>query len=73
MIGKAVTGKMMIWGYDADGRPALYLRPSKQNTEESIRQVHYVVWALERLPELMGPGVECVSLVYLGICAHMPV
>lgn len=48
----------MIWGYDTDNRPALYLRPSRQNTDESIRQVHYVVWALERLPELMGPGVE---------------
>ena len=50
----------MIWGYDAENRPALYLRPSRQNTEESVRQVHYVVWALERLPELMRPGVECV-------------
>ena len=55
---QAVTGKMVIWGYDVDNRPALYLRPSRQNTEESIRQVHYVVWALERLTELMGPGIE---------------
>ncbi|KAI0331836.1 CRAL/TRIO domain-containing protein [Cubamyces sp. BRFM 1775] len=60
---EAVTGKMVIWGYDVDNRPALYLRPSKQNTEESIRQVHYVVWALERLTELMGPGVETLSLM----------
>ncbi|KAI0635576.1 CRAL/TRIO domain-containing protein [Trametes polyzona] len=60
---EAVTGKMIIWGYDADNRPALYLRPSKQNTEESIRQVHYVVWALERLTELMGPGVETLALM----------
>ncbi|KAH9944998.1 CRAL/TRIO domain-containing protein [Epithele typhae] len=60
---EAVTGKMMIWGYDSDNRPALYLRPSRQNTEESIRQVHYVVWALERLTELMGPGVETLVLM----------
>ena len=53
---------MVLWGYDVDSRPALYLRPSRQNTEESIRQVHFVVWALERLTELMGPGVECVNL-----------
>ena len=52
---------MVLWGYDTDNRPALYLRPSKQNTEESIRQVHFVVWALERLTELMGPGVEYVQ------------
>ncbi|KAI0787410.1 CRAL/TRIO domain-containing protein [Fomes fomentarius] len=60
---EALTGKMVIWGYDADNRPALYLRPSKQNTEESIRQVHFVVWALERLTELMGPGVETLALM----------
>ncbi|KAI9061138.1 CRAL/TRIO domain-containing protein [Trametes sanguinea] len=60
---EAVTGKMVIWGYDADNRPAIYLRPSRQNTEESIRQVHYVVWALERLTELMGPGVETLALM----------
>ena len=56
----------MIWGYDAENRPALYLRPSRQNTEESVRQVHYVVWALERLPELMGPGVEYVVMIFRG-------
>ncbi|KAI0822555.1 CRAL/TRIO domain-containing protein [Trametes gibbosa] len=60
---EAVTGKMIIWGYDSDDRPALYLRPSKQNTEETIRQVHYVVWALERVTELMGPGVETLALM----------
>ena len=60
---------MVIWGYDVDDRPALYLRPSKQNTEESIRQVHYVVWALERLTELMGPGVECVLFLFPAMCA----
>ncbi|RPD59669.1 CRAL/TRIO domain-containing protein [Lentinus tigrinus ALCF2SS1-6] len=60
---EALTGKMVIWGYDVDHRPALYLRPSKQNTEESIRQVHYVVWALERLTELMGPGIETLALM----------
>ena len=54
---------MVLWGYDTDNRPALYLRPSKQNTEESIRQVHFVVWALERLTELMGPGVEYVHFI----------
>ncbi len=29
--------RMVIWRYDADNRPALYLRPSKENTEKSIR------------------------------------
>ncbi|EPT01383.1 hypothetical protein FOMPIDRAFT_1023288 [Fomitopsis schrenkii] len=60
---EALTGKMVIFGYDKDGRPALYLRPSKQNTEENPKQLHFVVWALERCEDLMGPGVENLSLM----------
>ncbi|OCH93078.1 CRAL/TRIO domain-containing protein [Obba rivulosa] len=60
---EALTGKMMLFGYDADRRPAMYLRPSRQNTAESIRQVHLVVWYLERAAELMGPGVETIALM----------
>ncbi|GBE88286.1 CRAL/TRIO domain-containing protein [Sparassis latifolia] len=60
---EAVTGKMVLFGYDIDGRPALYLRPSKQNTSESIRQLHLVVWLLERTVDLMGPGVETIALM----------
>lgn len=60
---EAVTGKMILFGYDADCRPALYLRPSKQNTEESIKQLHLVVWFLERSVDLMGPGVENIALM----------
>lgn len=58
---QALTGKMIILGYDKDGRPALYLRPSKQNTEENPKQLHFLVWALERCDDLMGPGVEYVD------------
>jgi len=59
----ALTGKMMLFGYDSDRRPAMYLRPSRQNTAESIRQVHLVVWYLERATDLMGPGVETIALM----------
>jgi hypothetical protein len=41
-----------------DGRPALYLLPSRQNTEESHRQVEFTVFMLERCMDLMVPGVE---------------
>ena len=34
--------------------------PSRQNTETSDRQIHQVVWTLERATDLMGPGVELV-------------
>ncbi|KAH9928717.1 CRAL-TRIO domain-containing protein [Fomitopsis serialis] len=60
---EALTGKMIIFGYDKDGRPALYLRPSKQNTEENPKQLHFVVWALERCEDLMGPGIENIALM----------
>lgn len=36
--------------------------PSRQNTEESPRQIHFVVWVLERAMDLMGPGVEYVDV-----------
>lgn len=59
-ISQAVTGKEVVYGYDVNGRPALYLCPSRQNTEESVRQVEFNMFMLERCIDLMGPGVECV-------------
>lgn len=32
--------------------------PSRQNTNESERQVQYAIWMLERALDLSGPGVE---------------
>lgn len=37
--------------------------PSRQNTEESPRQVQFTVWLLERCIDLMPPGTECVYLL----------
>ena len=67
---KAVTGKMILWGYDNDNRPAIYFRPSRQNLEPGIRQVQFVVWGLERMIELMGPGVEYVLIIYTACSAR---
>lgn len=55
-----VTGKQILFGYDSQNRPALYMFPSRQNTETSDRQIHQVVWVLERAVDLMGPGTELV-------------
>ncbi|KAF9243498.1 CRAL TRIO domain-containing protein [Melanogaster broomeanus] len=60
---EALTGKEFLFGYDTRGRPALYMCPSRQNTEESPRQIHFVVWMLERATDLMGPGVETLALM----------
>ena len=62
---EAETGKEVIYGYDVNGRPALYLCPSKQNTDESIRQVEFNMFMLERCIDLMGPGVECAAHAYV--------
>ncbi|KAH8100892.1 CRAL TRIO domain-containing protein [Cristinia sonorae] len=58
-----VTGKADIFGFDVHGRPALYLTPSKQNTTESHRQVESTFFMVERLIDLMGPGVETLALM----------
>jgi CRAL/TRIO domain len=55
---KALTGKMVTFGYDTRRRPALYMIPSRQNTEESPRQIEFAIWMLERALDLTGPGVE---------------
>ena len=55
---KSLTGKEQLVGYDAERRPALYMMPSRQNTEESPRQLQFAVWMLERAVDVMGPGVE---------------
>ncbi|KAH7884361.1 CRAL TRIO domain-containing protein [Phlebopus sp. FC_14] len=60
---EASTGKEFLFGYDTCGRPALYMCPSKQNTEEGPRQIEFVVWMLERAIDLMGPGVETLALM----------
>ncbi|KAJ6609259.1 CRAL-TRIO domain-containing protein [Mycena sp. CBHHK59/15] len=60
---EAITGKQIQLGYDVNGRPGLYLIPSRQNTTESSRQVQFTVWMLERCIGLMPPGVESLDLL----------
>ncbi|KAJ6531871.1 CRAL/TRIO domain-containing protein [Mycena capillaripes] len=60
---EAVTGKQILLGFDVNGRPGLYLIPSRQNTTESTRQVQFTVWMLERCIELMPPSVESLDLL----------
>lgn len=57
------TGKQVILGWDKDGRPCCYLRPSKQNTERSDRQIEHLVYMLERTIDLMPPGQEMLALL----------
>ena len=67
------TGKQVIIGWDNEGRPCLYLRPSKQNTERSERQIQHLVFMLERTLDLMPPGQETLASCweYWRLSLHM--
>ncbi|TXT09230.1 hypothetical protein VHUM_02704 [Vanrija humicola] len=56
------TGKIVLSGFDRQGRPLLIMRPGRQNTKESPRMVRYTVWFLERCIDLMPPGVEQLNI-----------
>jgi hypothetical protein len=57
------TGKQIILGFDISARPCLYLNPGRQNTSASPRQVQHLVFMLERVIELTGPGQETLALL----------
>lgn len=63
-----MTGKQLIWGYDVDGRPTIYMYPSRQNTdsdteEQRRRQLQFAIWNMEMAFDLMPIGVETVVLM----------
>ncbi|KZT52219.1 CRAL/TRIO domain-containing protein, partial [Calocera cornea HHB12733] len=60
---EGLTGKCLLFGYDVAGRPAVYLIPSRQNTESSERQLEYTYFIIECAIDLMGPGTENVALL----------
>ncbi|KAG6818774.1 hypothetical protein H0H93_001889, partial [Arthromyces matolae] len=57
------TGKILINGFDRDGRPIIYMRPGRENTETSPRQLRHLVWCLERAKDLMPPGQESLVII----------
>lgn len=65
------TGKEVILGYDLDSRPCLYLKPGRQNTKTSHRQVQHLVYMLERVIDFMPSGQD--SLALLIDFKHLPV
>ncbi|KAH3680611.1 hypothetical protein WICMUC_000231 [Wickerhamomyces mucosus] len=57
------TGKEVILGYENDSRPILYLKPGRQNTKTSFRQVQHLVFMLERVINYMPPGQDSLALL----------
>ncbi|KAG8982503.1 hypothetical protein FRB90_006735 [Tulasnella sp. 427] len=65
---EGLTGKELVFGYDVAGRPAVYMLPSRQNTDGSTtegqrKQLQYAIFMLERAFDLMGPGIENLALM----------
>ncbi|GME80788.1 unnamed protein product [Ambrosiozyma monospora] len=57
------TGKEVVLGFDNDARPCLYLKPGRQNTKNSFRQVQHLVFMLERVIDFMPSGQDSLALL----------
>lgn len=57
------TGKQIIVGFDKQARPCQYLNPGRQNTDPSPRQIHHLFYMVERVVDVMPPGVEKLNLM----------
>ncbi|WVQ75770.1 hypothetical protein IAR50_005402 [Cryptococcus sp. DSM 104548] len=60
---EAESGKIIITGFDNDSRPVIYMRPGRENTETSPRQIRHLIYNLERALDLMPPGQEQVAII----------
>lgn len=59
------TGKELVFGFDNDCRPVLYMHPYRQNTQTGPDQIAFVVWCLERALDLApatDPATEMLCL-----------
>ncbi|KAL3233870.1 Phosphatidylinositol transfer protein PDR16 [Nakaseomyces bracarensis] len=57
------SGKQVVLGYENNARPILYLKPGRQNTKTSHRQVQHLVYMLERVIDFMPEGQESLALL----------
>ncbi|GMK58952.1 hypothetical protein CspeluHIS016_0603940 [Cutaneotrichosporon spelunceum] len=60
---EAETGKIVISGFDKDGRPLVYMRPRHENTETSPRQIRHLIYVLERAIDICPEGQDQVSII----------
>ncbi|GAA6055475.1 hypothetical protein JCM3770_002846 [Rhodotorula araucariae] len=61
------TGKELVFGFDVNCRPVLYMHPYRQNTEVGPRQIAFVVWCLERTIDLAPPTDPATEMLCLCI------
>ncbi|GCF00942.1 hypothetical protein ZYGM_001160 [Zygosaccharomyces mellis] len=57
------TGKEVILGFDQKGRPLLYMKNGRQNTEPSFRQVQLLIYIMEAATTFCPQGVESLTVL----------
>lgn len=60
---ESLTGKQVVLGFDNAARPCLYLKPGRQNTKTSHRQVQHLVYCLEKVIDFMPSGQDSLALL----------
>lgn len=60
---ESLTGKEVVLGFDNNARPCLYLKPGRQNTKTSHRQVQHLVFFLEKVIDFMPSGQDSLALL----------
>lgn len=60
---ESLTGKEVVLGFDNEARPCLYLKPGRQNTKTSHRQVQHLVYFLEKCIDFMPSGQDSLALL----------
>lgn len=72
---EAVTGKLYVDGFDAHGRPVVYMLPFRENSTDWDRMVRHLVFNLEMairlLPET-GDGKVCLLIDYSSFKNNVP-
>lgn len=62
-MANCLGSSSILTGFDVDARPILYMRPGRENTETSPRQIQHLIYHLERAIDFMPPGQEQVAII----------
>ncbi|KAG9007797.1 hypothetical protein FRB94_001697 [Tulasnella sp. JGI-2019a] len=57
------SGKIILNGFDNDGRPIITMRPGRQNTKPSERQILHLIFCLERAIDYMPPNQDSMMIL----------
>ncbi|KAI8873234.1 CRAL/TRIO domain-containing protein, partial [Ramicandelaber brevisporus] len=60
---ECLTGKIYLNGFDMAGRPIVYMKPVRENSNSQEGNVRNVVYQLEQAIRVMPTGVEKICLV----------